>query len=709
MANPYSEALLDTVTSTGITGMMMRDFVNNAQPTSQEDALSKIDEFVTNPSMAGFVRNEISKPSYNLSGLLATAEAQKPENRAATRQANALSEAGFSPTPLWNLPDNVEAAAYYVNPAQFDAKELPYNMVGVGATNYGVDLDNVTDRFQNIWETYGQYAEGVKPWSESPIPESEAKMGGNKSIWNGMKDFLGPQGGGSRGRYGPEAAAAYENYLKTGQISDALPVGFAFDAFDYGGRYTGNKFQNKKGSIFDRFVAPALTIGASIINPYLGAATAATIGGIQGKPIGDIALDAAQAGAAGAGAGIVRGAGGFANLSPGQIAKLTALTAGNTLATGLRTDFDPALTGLTAATTSGGLSSAAGALGDVLPDAITDIPGNIGDALGNPIQGIRDALPDFMTGASNLPSNIPEGAFDLEGALTSQIPDPLFPNGIPLETNSGYYLPNWRNASNQLVDNPLVNLNNSYIANTLSPDDVNYFDTSPNVNRGLFNDNFVAAENNPFDYVGTNAVTGFDVPNPVPGFSSVVAPTVDIPASTTSLSPTAPGQGFVSPDYSLPILTPEEQLTNSLFPEGSTADTTLQNNINPFLRSDSFITPEIPDPAVDTLFGEGQFNVNNPFADQPNYIDEFTLEPDSILDKIKDNPFEATKLALGAASEFFPDETATATAGASGNPFQMPQAPAVTGRPRMPYELGFTPMEFTPINYRSFYNPFMGV
>lgn len=659
MANPYSEALLDTVTSTGITGMMMRNFVNNAQPTSQEDALSKIDEFVTNPSMAGFVRNEISKPNYNLSGLLATAEAQKPENRAATRQANALSEAGFSPTPLWNLPDNVEPAAYYVNPAQFDAKELPYNMVGVGATNYGVDLDNVTDRFQNIWETYGQYAEGVKPWSESPIPESEAKMGGNKSIWNGMKDFLGPQGSGSRGRYGPEAAAAYENYLKTGQISDALPVGFAFDAFDYGGRYTGNKFQNKKGSIFDRFVAPALTIGASIVNPYLGAATAATIGGIQGKPIGDIALDAAQAGAAGYGAGIVRGAGGFANLSPGQIAKLTALTAGNTLATGLRTDFDPVLTGLTAATTSGGLSSAAGALGDVLPDAITDIPGNIGDALGNPIQGIRDALPDFMTGASNLPSNIPEGAFDLEGALTGQIPDPLFPDGVPISTN-------------------------------------------------LSSDNFIAPSGNPFSYVGTNAVTGFDVANPVPGFSSVVAPTVDIPASTTSLSPTAPGQGFVSPDYSLPILTPEEQLTNSLFPEGGTADTTLQNNINPFLMSDSFIPPEIPDPVVDTLFGEGQFAVNNPFATQPNYIDEFTLEPDSILDKIKDNPFEATKLALSAAGEFFPDETATATAGSSGNPFEMPKAPAVTGRQPIPYELGYTPMQFTPINYRSFYNPFMG-
>ncbi len=588
----------------GLLGRTGRDLPGNIEPTQEN--LKAYEQGVDVRNKLASMSLEDAKNDDSTASSIIFHPDYVPDSREVQNQKQSLRSAGFSDTALWNLPDNVEAAAYYVKPGQFDAKELPYNMVGLGATNYGVDLDNVTDRFQNIWETYGQYAEGVKPWSESPIPESEAKMGGNKSIWNGMKDFLGPQGSGSRGRYGPEAAAAYENYLKTGQISDALPVGFAFDAFDYGGRYTGNKFQNKKGSIFDRFVAPALTIGASIINPYLGAATAAAIGVGQGKPFGDIALDAAQAGAAGAGAGIVRGAGGFANLSPSQIAKLTALTAGNTLATGLRTDFDPLATGLTAATTSGGLSSAAGALGDALPDAITDIPGNIGDALGNPIQGIRDALPDFMTGASNLPSNIPEGAFDLEGALTGQIPDPLFPNGSSVSTN-------------------------------------------------LVNDSFFPTTSNPFNYVGTNAVTGFDVPNPVPGFSSVVAPTVDIPASTTSLSPTAPGQGFVSPDYSLPILTPEEQLTNSLFPEGGTADTTLQNNINPFLRSDSFIPPEIPDPAVDTLFGEGQFAVNNPFATQPNYIDEFTLEPDSILDKIKDNPFEATKLALGAASEFFPN------------------------------------------------------
>lgn len=586
----------------GLLGRTGRDLPGNVEPTQEN--LKAYEQGVDVRNNLSSMSLEDAKNDDSTASSIIFHPDYVPDSREVQDQKNALRSAGFSDTALWNLPDNVEAAAYYVNPGQFDAKELPYNMVGVGATNYGVDLDNVTDRFQNIWETYGQYAEGVKPWSESPIPESEAKMGGNKSIWNGMKDFLGPQGGGSRGRYGPEAAAAYENYIKTGQISDALPVGLAFDGYDYGARATGNLFQNKKGSIFDRFVAPALTIGASLINPTLGAATAAAIGVGQGKGIGDIALNAAQ--------GYVGGGG----LNPTTAAGRFGVTAGNTLATGLRTDFDPLSMALTGGATY----------------------------LGN--------APE-ITG-----TNIGEDTFDLQGALTDQIPDPLFPDGVPISTN-------------------------------------------------LSSDNLIAPSGNPFDYVGTNTIPGFDVPNPVPGFSSVIPPTVDIPASTTSLSPTAPGF-YNSPDYSLPIPTTEQQLTDSLFPEGGTADTTLQNTINPFLRSDSFIPPAIADPVVDTVFGEGQFNVNNPFAEQPNYIDEFTLEPDSILDKIKDNPFEATKLALGAAGEFFPDETATATAGSSGNPFEMPKAPAVTGRQPIPYELGYTPIPFTPINYRSFYNPFMG-
>jgi len=563
--------------------------------TAQQAAFDRGDTFETNADLENVAGNTILHEDY------------VADTREVQAQKNELRSAGFSDTALWNLPDYVHNSSWYVKPGQFDAKELPYDIVGLGATNYGVDLNNVTDRYQNIWETYGQYAEGVKPWSESPIPESEAKMGGNKSIWEGMKDFLGEQGQTSRDRYGPEAAAAYENYLKTGQLSDALPVGMAFDGFDYGGRYTGHEFQNKPGSIFDRFIAPALIAVASIIKPELGMVMAAGIGAGQGKSPLEIALNSAQAYAGGGG------------LNPTTAAGRFGVTAGNTLATGLRTDFDPLSMGLTAGTTY----------------------------LGNAPK---------ITG-----TNIPPGAFDIRGGLIDQIQDPLFPNGTQISTN-------------------------------------------------LVNDSFVAGVNNPFSYVGTSAV---------PGFSPVIPPTVNMPGSTTSLSPTAPGQGFVSPDYSLPIPTGEQQLANSLFPPGGTAETTLLNNINPTaLINNTFTGPSIPDPTVDSLFGKGQFDVNNPFATQPNYIGSIdpqfeslgdTVSDQSILDKIKDNPYEATKLGLGLAGELFPDGTGTGTATAgSSNPFSMPKAPAVTGRQATPYEFGYTPMQFTPINYRSFYNPFMG-
>ena len=641
MANPYVDALNETNLSTGITGLIMRNFINDQKPTSQADALSKLENYAPggNPGMTGLLKTEFSKPEYNLQGRLDRVEAQKPENVAARKQEKTLSDAGFSPTVRWNLPDYVEPAAYYVNPSQFDAKELPYNMVGVGATNYGIDLNNVTDRYQDIWETYGQYAEGVKPWSQSPIPESEAKMGGNKSIWEGMKDFLGPQGQTSRERYGPQAAAAYDNYLKTGQITDAMPAGMAFDGIDYGARYTGNKFQNKKGSIFDRFIAPALKIGATIINPYLGMATAATIGGIQGKPIGDIALDTAQAGASGYGANLVKGAGGFANLTAAEAAKLGAVTSANTLATGLRTDFDPTQTALTAATTSGGLSAAGGAIsdavGNVLPDAITNIPGQVGDALGNPIQSIRDALPDFMTGASNLPSNIPTDYFD----LSNTVPDPLFPAG--------------GTASNTL-------------ANAINP-------------TGLVN--------NPFSNVpvGNNLLSNQAVSNAInPNFASQsIVPTSLMPSNLL-----------------------EFPAVNTLFPEGGTADITLQNAMNPTgLQNNPFTYQEVPDETIDALYGQGQFGVNNPFADAPRYIEQFTGGPKSTLDNIKENPFEAAKLALGLAGDLLPDGKAADSA-SSGNPYSAPKAPAVTGRPRQDYLTGYTPMQMQPINYQSFYNPY---
>ena len=640
MANPYVDALNATNLDTGITGLIMRNFINNQNPTSQADAISKLENYLPggNVGMTNLLKREFSKPEYNLQGRLNRVEAQKPENVAARRQEKELSDAGFSPTVRWNLPDYVEPAAYYVNPSQFDAKELPYNMVGVGATNYGIDLNNVTDRYQNIWETYGQYAEGVKPWSQSPIPESEAKMGGNKSIWEGMKDFLGPQGQTSRERYGPQAAAAYDNYLKTGQITDAMPAGMAFDGIDYGARYTGNKFQNKKGSVFDRFIAPALTIGATIINPYLGMATAATIGGIQGKPIGDIALDVGLAGASGYGAGIVKGAGGFANLTAAEAAKLagtTALTAG---VTGLRTDWDPLAVGLSAGATSGALGQVLGAagkaVGNVLPDAITNIPGQVGDALGNPIQSIRSALPAFMTGDYYVPSNIPTDYFD----LSSTVPDPLFPAG--------------GTASNTL-------------ANAINP-------------TGLVN--------NPFSNVavGNNLLSNQAVSNAInPNFASQsIVPTSLMPSNLL-----------------------EFPAVNPLFPEGGTADITLQNAMNPTgLQNNPFTYQAVPNQTTDALFNRDLAATTNPFTFETN-----SLVPEAgFFDNLKANPLDTAKLALSAGKLLTGalGGNADAAATASGNPYNAPQAPAVTGRPRQQYLTGYTPMQIQPINYQSFYNPY---
>ena len=377
-----------------------------AYSTAQRKALNLGNPFQTDPVLETIVPNLMSHKDY------------VADTREVQAQKNELRSAGFSDQPLWNLPDYVENAAWYVKPSQFDAKELPYDMVGLGATNYGVDLNNVTDRYQDIWETYGQYAEGVKPWSESPKPESEAKMGGNKSIWNGMKDFLGPQGQGSRERYGPGAAAAYENYLKTGQITDAMPAGMAFDAFDYGGRYTGHEFQNKPGSIWDRFIAPALTIGATIINPYLGMATAAAIGAEQGKSPGEIALNAGQAFVGGGG------------LNPSSALSQAAITAGNTAVTGLRTDFDPLALGLTAG----------------------------GTYLGNK-PNIPSVVPD---------SNIPTDYFDL---TKMGQPDPLFPAG----GTASNALSNAINPTG-LVNNPFNNvavgnnlLSNQAVSNAINP------------------------------------------------------------------------------------------------------------------------------------------------------------------------------------------------------------------------------------------------
>ena len=58
MANPYVDALNATNLDTGITGLIMRNFINNQNPTSQADAISKLENYLPggNPGMKNFLQ-----------------------------------------------------------------------------------------------------------------------------------------------------------------------------------------------------------------------------------------------------------------------------------------------------------------------------------------------------------------------------------------------------------------------------------------------------------------------------------------------------------------------------------------------------------------------------------------------------------------------------------------------------------------------------
>ena len=65
MANPYADALSKSVGS-GIAGLMLRHFLDTMQPTSQEDALTKLGSYSVNPGAKSLLQKELSKPEYNL-------------------------------------------------------------------------------------------------------------------------------------------------------------------------------------------------------------------------------------------------------------------------------------------------------------------------------------------------------------------------------------------------------------------------------------------------------------------------------------------------------------------------------------------------------------------------------------------------------------------------------------------------------------------
>ena len=85
----------------------------------------------------------------------------------------------FSNTPLWETYNFMVPGAEYVRPGQFNAKNMPYNAPGVGATNAGVSTDNIFSTLDNLYNQYGQY--------ESAGFKGGDKMGGNKSIWKALR------------------------------------------------------------------------------------------------------------------------------------------------------------------------------------------------------------------------------------------------------------------------------------------------------------------------------------------------------------------------------------------------------------------------------------------------------------------------------------------------------------------------------------------
>ena len=70
MANPYADALSKSNVGTGITSLILRNFINSQNPTSQADAISKLNSMPeVNPGMKNFLQMQFAKPEYSLQGI----------------------------------------------------------------------------------------------------------------------------------------------------------------------------------------------------------------------------------------------------------------------------------------------------------------------------------------------------------------------------------------------------------------------------------------------------------------------------------------------------------------------------------------------------------------------------------------------------------------------------------------------------------------
>ena len=304
MANPYADALSKSNVGTGITSLMMRNFINSQNPTSQADAISKLNNMPeVNPGMKNFLQMQFAKPEYSLQGIQSLNQT-RDANTAAYEAKEALGYGKgdyttFSDTPLWEKYGFATPGAEYVRLGQFNAKNMPFASPGVGIANTGVTRENIFPTLQGLYDQYGQYEDvGFKGGN---------KMGGNKSNWEALKSWNTgdrPESAGSiASPYGSKDAL--QTYLTTGQITPELNPEYALEAYDYAQRETARQQQRKPGSFLQQFGGALSDIGGPVLqtagaltgNPALiGAGTALKSGGklARGQGFGSVLADAGQ-------------------------------------------------------------------------------------------------------------------------------------------------------------------------------------------------------------------------------------------------------------------------------------------------------------------------------------------------------------------------------------------------------------------------------
>lgn len=301
MSNPYTDALAQSIAQdTGITGLMLRNFINQAQPTSQADALAKLENYSANPGARGFIQRQLSAPEYTLEGIQSLNQTRADREADYARKAekgffNTGDYTVFSDKPLWDTYGFMTPGAEYVRMGQFNAKNLPFSSPGVGIANTGVTSENIFPTLQNLYNQYGQY--------EDAGFEGGNKMGGNKSNWGALKSFAT----GDRGEFQSAINAPYgsvdalKTYLDTGEITKDFNPEFALQAYDYAQRETARQQQRKKGSflqqaggIFADYIAPIMVAFGDPVTKSIGIAAQAGAGAARGQSLGDIAANAGQ-------------------------------------------------------------------------------------------------------------------------------------------------------------------------------------------------------------------------------------------------------------------------------------------------------------------------------------------------------------------------------------------------------------------------------